>query len=248
MLDLNYFDIAEYAGNKALDELYKAYLIYIEPISRALTNNNIHVVSYDFKENHDIDILSSNLTVRDIDVDSADPINALHWSSYLIALREAEAKYCINAAIFFQMKMESVINDIIDNNLLGKSFYEKWKNFLMSHNATPEELNYFNGYCENIYRKMRNTTIHAKQRFGIINAELFRFPHVHKYIKFGWYSFVFLLNKTNGLNMNYEDNWLQICQSIHRIPANISEEDFCDMSILSGEMSKKHYDYINQNL
>ncbi len=45
MLDLNYFDIAQYAENKALDELYKAYLIYIEPISRALTNNNIHVVS-----------------------------------------------------------------------------------------------------------------------------------------------------------------------------------------------------------
>ena len=95
---------------------------------------------------------------------------------------------------------------------------------------------------------MRNTTIHAKQRFGIRNAELFRFPYVHKYIKFGWYSFVFLLNKTNGLNMNYEDNWLQICQSIHRIPANISAEDFCDMSILSEKMSKKHYDYINQNL
>ena len=32
--------------------------------------------------------------------------------------------------------------------------------------------------------RMRNTTIHAKQRFGIINAELFRFPYVYKYIKF----------------------------------------------------------------
>jgi hypothetical protein len=248
MLDLNDFDIAQYAGNTAIDELYKAYRIYIEPVSKALANNNIHVVSYDFKENHDIDILSSNLTVRDIDVDSSDPINALHWSNYLTALREAEAKYCINAAIFFQIKMESVINDVIEENLSELSFYRKWNQFLKSHNATQEELDHFNRYCDNIYRKMRNTTIHAKQRFGIINAELFRFPYVYKYIKFGWYSFVFLLNKTNGLNMNSEDNWLQICQSIHRIPANISAEDFCDMSILSEKMSKKHYDYINQNL
>jgi len=248
MLDLNNFDIAQYAGNKALDELYKAYRIYVEPISKALANNNIHVVSYDFKENHDIDILSSNLTVRDIDVDSSDPINALHWSSYLTALREAEAKYCINAVIFFQIKMESVINDVIEENLSELSFYRKWNQFLKSHNATQEELDHFNRYCDNIYRKMRNTTIHAKQRFGIINAELFRFPYVYKYIKFGWYSFIFLLNKTNGLNMNYEDNWLQICQYIHCIPANISAEDFCDMSILSEKMSKKHYDYINQNL
>jgi len=191
-MDLSNFDIAHYAGHKALDELRKAYEIYTYPVGRVLSDNGIQVTSMDFKENHDIEIHASRISIRELDINIVDPVNAFHWGGYLRSLRIKEAEMCINSAIFFQVMMETSINDALGNSAKG-SFSEKWKSFLIDNGASEEESGYFESYFRNIYKKIRNPTVHAKQRIGGIDASSLRFSHVHKNIRLGWFSFVFLI-------------------------------------------------------
>jgi len=242
-MDLAHFDIAHYTGHKALDELAKAYRIYSIPIARALAENCVQVTSMDFKEDHDIELLAERTTVQQLELDQVDPINAFHWGGYLTALRKKEAECCINTAIFFQSMMESTINDAIGKS--KKNFHDKWEGFLSQHEATVQEKGFFETYLK-LYRKVRKPSVHPKTRIGIVNIEEHRFPFVHDCLMNGWFCFVFLLNKTKQYDLDYAENWKEMSEDIHRIPSVIHEPDFVDMSILSGELYKKHLDHFNK--
>ena len=245
-MHLAHFDIAHYAGHKALDELRRAYLLYTLPIAQAMRESGISGFSIDFKPVSDIGALSQELTVQDLDLDAIDPINAFHWSSYLDLLRQQEAKLCINACIFFQMMMEAVINDVYENTEHG--FARKWNWFIGSQGGQLEDRDNFLKYNTNIYEKIRIATVHATKSQGLINAESIHFPYVHENLKRGWYCFVFLLNKKHGAEMDYATNWRTMSEEAHDIPADLSRTMFVHMDQLAGRLRKKHIDYFNDQL
>ena len=201
-MGLAHFDIANYLGHRSFDDLYKAFRIYKVPIAVALSENGITSFNIDFKKNHDIEQESLKNTVCDIDVNSVDPINAFHFAGHIRLLKQKEAEHCINTAIFFQAMMEAVINDALGSKAKG-SFKDKWISFFKSNNATNKDLQNFDQYHKNIYKKIRIPTVHAKNRKGLTNIEALRFSFVHQNIRYGWFSFVFLLNviheQQNGL-------------------------------------------------
>ncbi|MEK9628662.1 MAG: hypothetical protein VW455_06535 [Nitrospinota bacterium] len=210
-----------------------------------MSENGISSTHMDFKSDHDIEGELLRNTVYGVDVDTIDPINAFHFSGCLRALRKKEAEHCIDTAIYFQAMMEANINDALGSSANG-SFRDKWKNFLKGNNGGSKELEYFNNYCENIYKKIRIPTVHAPNRKGLVNIEALRFSYVHTNIRGGWYCFVFLLNKVNNYTIDYEKNWKEMCEQIHRIPSDLDEGDYPDLSSIAGLLSKKHLDHINK--
>ena len=243
-MDSEHFDIAHYTGHKALEEMLRCYRLYTTPIDRALYENNIQFSSYDFKPKSDIGDLSSSRTIQDLEIDKIDHINAFHFGGYLRSLNKKEIEYCINSSVFFQVMMETVINDALGND--NGSFFSKWDKFLKDNNASDDELDDFKQYFDNIYKGIRIPTVHPKERIGLRNSQMFRFNHIHEYIKRGWFSFVFLLNKQNGWNMNKEENWEQMCR-MNNVPHDISSEQFIDIEEFSGLLYKKHLDTLNKN-
>lgn len=246
-MDLENYDIAHYLGHKALDNLYKAYRIYKVPISIALSENGISSFNIDFKEDHDIERESLKNTVCDIDVDTVDPINAFHFAGHLSSLKRKEAEHCIDTAIYFQAMMEADINDALGPNANG-SFKDKWTNFLKNNGASRDELGYFDNYHKNIYKKIRIPTVHAQNRKGLTNIEALRFSYVHTNIKYGWYSFVFLLNVLHDSSIDYEENWVTMCQQIHGVPSEIDEGNYPDYGSITKLLNKKHLDYFNEKV
>lgn len=244
-MDLAHYDIAHYLGHSALNHLYKAYRIYKVPISIALTENGISGFNVDFKEDHDIERESFKNTVCDIDVSIVDPINAFHFAGHLELLKQREAEHCIDTAIYFQAMMEADINDVLGSKANG-SFKDKWIKFLNKNNATEKDFEYFQSYHDNIYKKIRIPTVHAKNRKGLINIEALRFSFVHTNIKYGWYSFVFLLNVIHDSKMDYEENWTVMSEQAHGISANIEEKDYPDYGRIIGSLYKKHLDHFNE--
>ena len=244
-MDLSNYDIANYLGHKALSNLFRAYRIYKVPISVALSENGISGFNYDFKEDHDIERESLKNTVCDIDVGSVDPINAFHFAGHLSSLRRKEAEHCIDTAIYFQAMMEADINDVLGSNASG-SFKSKWTKFLKSNGASSKELGYFDNYLNNIYKKIRIPTVHAPDRKGLTNVDALRFPFVHENIKYGWYSFVFLLNIVHDSKMDYEENWEIMSNQAHGIPDQIDEGDYPDYGSITGQLNKKHLDHFNK--
>jgi len=244
-LDLSDYDISHYLGHKAVNNLYRAYRIYIVPVSVALSENGISGFNIDFKEDHDIERESLKNTVCDISVDAVDPINAFHFAGHLSSLRRREAEHCIDTAIYFQAMMEANINDVLGSAASG-SFGCKWTNFLKSNGATSKEHEYFESYFDNIYKKIRIPTVHAPDRKGLTNIDALRFPFVHANIKYGWYCFVFLLNVIHDSKIDYEENWEIMSNQAHYIPAKINEEDYPDYGAITGKLYQKHLDHFNE--
>lgn len=242
-METEHFDIAHYAGHKALEELGKCFRLYTLPIRQVLYENNIQIHSFDFKPISDIGDLISKLTIQDLDIDEIDHINAFHFGSHLRALNKKEIEYCINSSVFFQVMMETEINDILGSD--EGHFFGKWDGFLKSNNANAEDLDDFKAYFNNIYKGIRNPTVHPKERIGLRNAEMFHFIHVHEYIKRGWFSSVFLSNKMHGFDMDKNENWKSMCSS-HGVPDEITKEDFPDMGKLAGSLYIKHTEGINK--
>jgi len=246
-MDLGHYDIANYLGHKAINHLYLVHRIYKVPISQALAENGINGFSVDFKEKSDIEFEKASKTVCDISLDSVDPINAFHFANHLEQLRRCEAEHCIDTAIYFQAMMEATINDVLGSKAKG-SFKDKWLKFLKSNNASEIEVKYFESYHDNIYKKIRIPTVHAKNRNGLSNIESLQFSFVHENIKYGWFSFVFLLNKIHNFNMDYNDNWKIMSEESHRIPAVIKQEDYPDYSLIINSLHQYHIDYLNNQI
>lgn len=164
-MDIHNFDIAFYTGHKAIEELSRAYQKYVGPIAPVLEAEGVRTSSFDFKENHDIEVLVRRQTVSELDIDGVDPINAFHWGGFLMNLRKKEAERCINAAIFFQAMMEAAINDALGDEAEG-SFAMKWRSFLEQNGASEQVKQAFEDYLVNIYRKIRIPAVHAKKRIG----------------------------------------------------------------------------------
>mgnify|MGYP006928348269 CR=1 FL=1 len=133
-MDLENYDIAHYLGHKSFGNLYRAYQIYKAPISITMSENGLSSTNFDFKADHDIEEELLRKTVCDVNVDTADPINAFHFSGHLRALRKKEAEHCIDTAIYFQAMMEATINDALGSNANG-SFRDKWKKFLQDNDG-----------------------------------------------------------------------------------------------------------------
>ena len=243
-MDLAHYDIANYLGHKAIDHLYLAYRIYKVPIAQALKENGINGFSVDFKEKSDIEFEKASKTVCDINVNSVDTINAFHFATHLASLKRREAEHCIDTAIYFQAMMEADINDVLGSKANG-SFKDKWLKFLKSNNASEKEIKYFENYHDNIYKKIRIPTVHAKNRQGLTNIESLKFSFVHENIKYGWFSFVFLLNKIHDSKMDYDENWKSMSEEAHGIPAIIKQEDYPDYSLITGSLYQYHLDHLN---
>lgn len=244
----DFFDIAHYTGHKALDELYNAYLIYILPISEALRFFNIHIQFYDTKSESDITEIISKISVSNLKIESVDPVNAIHINHCLTHLRKKELEFCVNTAIFFQVMMESVIIDSLSSNQKKKSFYEKWENYFDKNQASEEERVYFKTYLENVYNKMRVPVVHPKTRQGIKDEHLFRFPILLENIKYGWFAYIFFLNKSEGSNLNYEENWKIMSENIHKIPTEIDNRYFPDINQLSRKLYEIAKDFFDKKL
>lgn len=245
-MDIHNFDIAHYTGHKAIEELARAHGIYTAPIADVLAMEGVHVTSFDFKPKHDIEDLARRTRVSDLDLDSVDPINAFHWGGYLMHLRKKEGERCINAAIFFQAMMEAVINDQLGDAAERLCFAQKWQNFLRKHDAPARIKQAFEEYVENIYRRIRIKAVHAKSRMGGLDTDSLRFPFVYGYLRSGWDCFAFLTGIAHGSNMDYDENWKTMCD-IHRIPSMLNTAEFCDIGELSGMMTQKHLDFLNQD-
>lgn len=243
-MDLQHFDIAHYAGHKAVNQLARAYRLYVVPFAEALRTEGIQVTSYDFKATHDIDVLAECETIRTLDPLCIDPINAFHFSRYISALQKRESEYCINAAIFFQVMMEASINDALGATATG-SFKAKWDSFLSANNATSCEQGQLDTYVANIYRALRNKVVHPSGRTGVLDATRFRFPYAHENLKCGWYSFVFLLNKSKGFSLDYAANWQEMVEVIHGIPATITPANFRHMGDLASQLMTLHTGHLN---
>jgi hypothetical protein len=246
------FDMAVYAGHKAFDELFKVYSLYVQPLHIILEHYGVHIQAYNFDPESKIHTLSRQLNVQqlgNLDLETISPVDGKHFWDYLMALRELEVKFCINTSIYFQIMMEVEINDvsrsqsISNSNWRSLSFADKWTYYMNHYNASETELDYFDNYCEQIYRKLRNKSVHAAQRYGIRNVELFKFSHVHQYLKQGWFVGVFLINKEEGFSLDYEGNWKQMAEIYHHIPASINSADFPDMSELAKPFFKKFSDF-----
>lgn len=240
-MNSKHFDIAHYAGHKAIEELHKCYRLYTLPIGQVLRENNIQISSFDFKSKSDINELVAKVSLQEVDIDKIDNINAFHLSKYLTSIRKKEIEFCINTAIFFQVMMESDINDVLGSD--KGTFEKKWKRFLKDNNATNEETNSYQLYFKNIYIKVRTPSVHPKQNVGIRNIYQFKFEYIYKFIKEGWFSFCFLLNKTRNLELNYEQNWKQLCK-MHNLPATINES-YKDIEELSMKLNNKYLEEFN---
>jgi hypothetical protein len=250
-MDMEHFDIAHYTGHKALDELYKAYFLYVNSIEEVLYNCNIQTTRMDFKTISDIDTILQTTSITNLKIDAIDYINCFHIGGSLRMLRKKEAEFCINTAIFFQSMMEASINHLISLYSISfqgnksPSFKVKWEKFLEINNAPETIKNSFKLYLDNIYKGIRIPAIHPDRRMGLENPELLRFPIVHENIMHGWFVFVFALSIEHSTLINYEDNWNTMCEEIHQIPSLINKEHFPDIEHLSNEMYKKHIDTLN---
>lgn len=243
-MDLQHFDIAHYAGHKAVNELAMAYRLYVVPFAEALRTEGIQVTTYDFNDTHDIHVFAERETIQTLDPLSIDPINAFHLSSYMSALQKREAEHCINAAIFFQVMMEASINEALGATATG-SFKARWDGFLTANNATSCEQGKLDTYVANIYRALRNKVVHPSGRTGVLDATRFRFPYAHENLKCGWYSFVFLLNKSKGFSLDYAANWQEMVQVVHGVPATIAPANFRHIGDLASQLMTMHTDYLN---
>lgn len=242
-MDLKHFNLAHYTGHKALYELFQAYALYKKPINKALSEVGIQV-QIRGGGTAETSVILATKTAQEIKLDDIDYMTAYHVGSGFHSLRNAEAKYCINAAIFFQTMMEAVINDKIQDG----HFYQKWKTYLTQNNATAKELDYLDKYTTNVYRAIRNNIIHPKGSKGLLNAEKICFYHMYENLKFGWFCFVFLLNKEHDSNMDYQVNWDYMCQECHHIPKGLKEADFPDLEEFGHKLLSKHLNTINQQL
>ncbi len=174
-----YFDIAHYVWHKALNELYRCYRVYTNSFSGALIENGISMSFGDFKENHDINEVLNITTLQDLDIDKIDYINSWHIWSVLNTLWRKESEYCINTSLFFQIMMETIINDTISDlniesdfklylkkNKFKKCFYSKWSFILEKFNADKEK-KLFDDYFNNIYKWIRIPTVHPEKRLWL---------------------------------------------------------------------------------
>lgn len=243
-MDLKNYDIANYLGHKALNHLHLAYRIYTVPISQALIENGISEFNIDFKEESDIEIVKSKKKVSDISIKNVDPINAIYLANSLSLLKQREAEHCIDAAIYFQAMMEATINDALGNKAKG-TFKDKWQKFLNDNNANQIEVNYFEKYHDNIYKKIRIPSVHAENRKGLVNIEALRFSFVHENLKMGWFSFIFLLNKMHKCNLDYEENWKMMSEEAHDVPSTVNEDEYADYSLIVNKLYAYHLDYFN---
>lgn len=246
-------DLANYTWHKALEELYKCYLLYVEPINIVLKHNDIHVQRIDFKEVSDMESILDKISINDINIEQIDNINAFFFWSSLRSLREKEIEYCINASIFFQAMMEAVINEewikgwFITKKWKDKSFYDKWFDYMKENWADKKEVGYFENYNDNIYKNIRINSIHPKWRDGLKHADNFDFYTVYENIKYWWFCFVFLLNKKHNFYLNYNDNWGEMCKR-NCLEWDLEKNNFVDIEKLSAELYKKHICWINKNL
>ncbi len=223
-MNLEKFDIAHYTGHKAMERLSRCYRLFTLPIDFVIQENGIDIQSFDFKEKSDYKEQLRNTNILQFNIDSIDYINAFHFATYIRELSRKEVEFCIDASIFFQVMMEADINDVIDNRKV--SFKNKWINYMNSHDANEGEIQNFMHYFNEIYKGIRNPIIHAEHRMG-------------------WFSFVFLLNKEYNLNLDYEQNWEQMCE-IHNMPSSIGNINFPNLEELAQLLHKKHLNELNK--
>ncbi len=228
-----------------MEELSKAFHLYRVPIADALESEDVQITSYDFKDNHDIDELGRRMRVVDLNIDSVDPINAIHWGGQLRILRKKEGERCINAAIFFQAMMEAVINDHLVGAQTDRPFAEKWEMFLENNGAPSAIEKAFKDYKKNIYRNIRIPAVHAKRRVGGLDAASLRFPIVHAHLKSGWHCFAYLTGVKHDSPIDPDTNWKTMCD-IHGLPAIIEIAELPDMDSLSKMMYERGASYFNQ--
>lgn len=246
-MDKRNFDIAHYVWHKAMDELYKCYKIYTCSLSWLLRENWISMTFHDFKDKHDINQILNSTNIQNLSIDKIDYINSLHIWSVLSTLWKKEAEYCINTSIFFQIMMEADINDIISNSKAEKSFYTKWNIFLKDNNASSKENWYFDKYYNDIYKWVRNPIIHPKNKVWFRNINNYNFVNIYNWVKNWWFTFIFLLNKVHNYNINYEENWSEICK-LHWLPPRIDNTDFLDIESLSKTFYNKHLTEFNKSI
>ena len=244
-MDKANFDIANYTGHKAFEQLKLCSDLYNEPLEGIFHKHGISINSFDFKLNSDFGNSFKKLSLNKIDFQNLNYIDAFHVATLLSQMNKLETELCINSCIFFQIMLESTINDVANN---PRDYFEtKWINFLENNNATTEDLQNFNDYLNNIYRGIRNKVVHPNNSRGLRNVEKYNFVYVYENLKKGWYVFVFLLNKIHNFNMNYQDNWTIMCNS-HGLPEKINSNNFVNIEKTMFNLFKLHTDHLNKNL
>ena len=249
-MDLEHFDIAHYTGHKALDELFFTYSIYVNPIENVLVFCNIHTTRMNASGAPNANNILKNTSIQELEINNIDHIDCFHIGSSLRQLRTKEAEFCINTAIYFQSMMEADINHLVELYSLtftnkSPSFKVKWKKFLDDYKAPQQIKNSFDLYFNNIYKGIRNPSIHPSKRVGLENPDLLRFSVVYENIMHGWFVFVFSLNIMHDAKIDYKDNWDEMCRR-HNIPSTIDNNLFIKIEELSSAMYKKHINTINK--
>lgn len=232
-----YFNISQYAYNKAFEELSKCFRIHSLPIKKVLEENNIQVLKFDFNGNSNFENLIAKKSLQEIKMSEINGSSAFRLSRVLFALRKKEIEYLINTVIFFQVMMESDINEVLGNT--QGFFKDKWKSYLKKNNASDLEKKSFQLYDRNIYQELRIPVVHPEQNIGIRNISKFNIKHTHKNIKEGWFSFCFLLSKIKEIELNYERNWESVCEG-HNIPSNIEKIRFRDIEEFATKLNEKY--------
>lgn len=243
-MSLEHFDIAHYTGHKAIEELSKCYRLFAAPVDIAVEENGVQIQSFDFKKKADYSEKLRQINILQLDINNIDYINAFHFANYIRVLSQKELEYCINSAIYFQVMMEADINDVDKSK---HKFKNRWFKFMKENNADEIDISNFDSYFRKIYLAIRVPAVHPKQRIGIRNLQIMNFVHVYENIKKGWFAFVFLLNKTRNLQLDYHENWKIMCNS-HNLPESINAKQFPNLEELVKKLHKKHIDGINESL
>lgn len=241
------FDLAGFVGHQAITELAYCYELYTLPVEHALKLNNVNSTRMDFKQESTINKLINTISVNTLKIDDIDYIDAGFFGSSLEWLIKLETRYCIKAAIYFQTMMEAEINEELTKaEQKDKSFYKKWKYFFDKHNANPSIRSWFEDYYTHIYKNIRNKYIHSKEIRPEVEDDELTLYKTHKYIMYGWFCFVFLLEVRHSTTLNFQDNWKEMC-TINKAPENLNLK-YTNIEKLANELHKKHIDGLNKTI
>ena len=234
------FNIANYAGKKAFEELSICSKIHSLSIKEVLIENNIPIPS--FNNDLEFDRLIKDNSIQTLKLSKVEDLNAFQLSRVLLKISNKEIEHLINVVIFIQVMLESDINNVSYNPNL--TFNDKWKNFLNENKASEEEKQSFYSYHKNIYQELRIPVIHPSEKIGVRNISKFNFKYIHTNIKEGWFSFCFLLNKANKIELDYEINWRNMC-ALYDIPSCINGLKFKDIEQFAISLNEKYLKKLN---
>ena len=116
-------------------------------------------------------------------------------------------------------------------------FVQKWEHAFIAKGQPTK----FDDYAT-FYREVRNAVIHPDTAQKIATIDQLRFVRVHKGMKHGWEAFRRLADAIG--EPHDKDSWRIMCDA-HRVPMDCPDQLYPDLMILSGQLFKRHMDYVN---